>query len=385
MKYELDLFVASLHKDAQPAAWRSLEPLTLEVQFVDLCTHINNTRELLRHWLTNGKINKLSILVPIAQKDITRGLDMLEQLITVNNGTTTAHKNETVDEYYHRLHYMLRRLLEYVFIDFGDYYDTHQKIPNFVMRKKTFKVTNFKRKLEKAFLQPGISDATATLLQSPVEHFLDPSRKTSHYQLVYLRMYRKRYYEDNFSKIKTNWDAMLLIVSLRLNSYAGVQCCLGIIGECLALQETGKEYELLNEMTHEINCIRMANIDRYDTDLPEIQTHLLDHLANWMMMFAFQKNEEENVSPADFCAEKIKLSFSVDELGLLLYLMNESGMILNKNFLNVVRAATQSFSTKAKADVAYESLRSKSYKPDPGAAGKLQEKLMVLFNKAREH
>jgi hypothetical protein len=386
MQYELDLFVASLQKDGQPTVWKNIEPAMLEFKFADLSGYINNTREYLRCLLTSADISKLNILVPLTQRDITRGLDGLEQLMALNNAIAPSDKNETITQYHFRLHYMLRRLLEYMFVDFGDYYDIHQKIPAFVIRRKLRKAANFKKKLEKAVLKPGISDSVASLIQSPINNFLDRSHKTSHHQLLYLRGYRKRFEEDNFKTIKKDWDAMLVIISMRLNSYAAVECCLAIMGERLACHEAGSQYQLLTEVMQEVKCVRMANIDPYEPGLPEIHTQLLDHLTNWMMMFAPQKMEEEvNFSSSFFIAEKIMLSFTVDELGLFLRLMNECGMILNENFLNVVRAAIKTFSTKAKTNIAYESLRSKSYKPDPAAAGKLQDKLMLLFNKARDH
>ncbi|MCP9749488.1 hypothetical protein [Ferruginibacter sp. HRS2-29] len=388
MKYEMDLAVAALQTSYSPAIGKEIEAMVAEEEYSAICQYVNNTRALLRELLIDGNIQRLATLVPLCQRDTTRALDMLQLYLQSLNKGSAAGLQPPVHAYYVRLQYVLKRLLEYIFIDFGDYYNIYQKIPDYVIQRKQKKVLIFKQALNSKLEKTSINYLIEEQLLLPVAEFLKPGSRVSHYHLVYLRKYRSLFQKKCFGKLGTDQDGVLLLIRLRLNTHEAVEICLRSVLQAAVLLPEEERYNFLSGTISSIERLHSGDIDSFHPHLPDIGSVVVQHLAKELGCYLSPGRElqADKVQPrVPEMHEKIELSFSVDELALLFMLMSECGMIVNENYLTVMRTAVRSFATKRQKEISIKSFQNKSYTPEPSVAGKLQVKLMDLFNKAREH
>lgn len=273
---------------------------------------------------------------------------------------------------YHAVIDALREILLFLEEHYGKYMDlgTRMPIPSEIKLKEAL-VAAFLQFKETAQICPALLEVIETVYADFAA--AKECGRTSYYQGFYLLALIK-----SLRKLVPATDAAIIriLITFNFNTPAFIEY------HTLKLQENS---ETLVLVLKEINLINVNPVLALNRLLPSAQ----EQLCAWIIQeISFQEItlSDQGPSPAPSPTppgQKIMTKLSVSELGHILKLFSDIGVLVHPNKTELLEAFAAMFSTEKVKDISPESLRNNFYNENAAVARSVRDLLLAALNQSK--
>lgn len=369
--------IVSLHEDTLRPSPEILEDLTRAVKKAKY--------KLRKIFFRNFSDREFQVFTKLHHEALIGLLDQLLTRIDLEN-TKRTFSRESAEcdsplEYMQTAYQILYELLEF----FQYYYDKHiprqQVIPHLLMQPLLLEIKGYKKYVLKNF-DKGTDPELGSIMIKPFTDFIVRPHKATWHNLFYCRLLHKEFQKLVQSKTrKGTLSLVFLLYNLNFNSNVFYRHLTNFI------MQTGKE----NYLGHLYYCqkvMRQSNIKpniSYKNDNISLQTIMekwfdeeIRYLERTHQLKLNLASPSKETEPQ--VSSKIFANLSVSELAYGFKVLVETKMLKVENYKEFFRTVSSMYRTPGSENISSESLRSKYYKPEPGARAAIKDRIIRMIN-----
>ncbi|WPV66376.1 hypothetical protein [Chitinophaga sp. LS1] len=325
--------------------------------------------------------DKLDQYIQLHQKKLSELMETISNILPEELFTTPPPDNHLIQLYYTL--YDIQVCLEK---DCAPYLDFHCKIPFIYLlsaRQAFTKEIPLLRQLLSSF---GIIDFVQEIIIAPFEEVLQTDN-ISYHRLYYIKELSKHLQQLPSDSTSEHVENILIYMNFNNEIYLNYR--LDIISENIKSFPTTQQQLIQTKLLLKMNSQKRQHPNyRYTHHLPSLKEQIRDWLTD-EHTFLEQKilYPENTLLPEEVArwqAYKVKVDLSVNELGYLIRLMIEHGLILNDNRTEVADFFAQYFATNNQKSLSHLSLRQKMYNYPPSSTESVRGLLLDLFNTSKQ-
>jgi hypothetical protein len=290
------------------------------------------------------------------------------------------------------LYQSLHGLLSFIEKYFTKYFDLSAKVPD---SYRNISVRNFSERLpllKEKLKQKELSHDIIWSVTSCFNEFIESKEaKVSYRRIIYLKeMYREldRLCALEINGLELERHICTSMVYINFNSLKLLNHCTTVIKESFQSKETlNEQMEVLAHYLKQINQVHEKPGVSYKPSHKSLKAQLSDWVTEEIIFlerkqqlsFGFKAEQVEvNNVPKKF---KIETTLSVAQAGYFLRILVDTGMIQNKNTLDLIRFVASHISSKRVQNISQESLRKKFYETDSATKEAVKEAVNKMLSK----
>lgn len=311
---------------------------------------------------------------------------LLELMETISNALPyEAFENPQEGGNLLQLYNTLLHLLTYLERSCPQYLDFRCKVPLIYLITARQVVSKELPGLRQLLSKTGITDMLLEIVLAPMEE-LAQTLNISYQRLYYIKAFCKKLQELPADSTAAHVEDVL--------SYMNYNNKIYLIYKATQLKESINAHPTAHDQLMQTKWLLKKNNQQLEH--PHFQyTHLhpslKEQIREWLTeesIYLEYKVSNPGTTPlpnevAKWLAFKMKFDMAVTDLGYFLYVMMESGLIMNNNKTEVAEFAAQFFCTTNKQDISPESLRHKMYSYTESSAASVRDRLLELYNKSK--
>ena len=297
----------------------------------------------------------------------------------------------SVINFYKELYNILEDLLNFIEMNFPEYFDMEKKIPD---AKRLQMVPETKRNLKMIKNELGKFEMESNLIKitcSPLEDYLFVKKNITYRDLAYLKELQQEliYFIGKKNKVNANDQICRLLLYLNFNRLRFFNYYIRLIEE--EAQKCNNISELIGFYSLKIKLINQQPVKPgivFKPGLPAIK----EQVGSWICEELYYSEKRQQLlsklplqkNEASSNESKIHTSLSVSHLALAVKLLVESKMITNTNSTELMRIVARNFKTDKQEVISEDSLRNKSYNFEAATVSRLKDEIIGLMNLARK-
>ncbi len=311
----------------------------------------------------------------------------LEPLHSMPEEYTRIHLYQTV-------YLSLEQLLAFIERHFSKYFNQDAKSPEsyryIVHREIQEKVPDVRHRLEKK----GIDKQLMAIALFPLDEFIEGvhRKEVSYRRLIYYKELLNELYELGDAQLeneKLNLQVCMVLCYLNYNANRFYKYCIQKISQYIQKQRSlSGQMEKLAYLLKLNNQIQVKpgfayhpKAHTFQEQLSEWITEELHYLEKRQQLLnPYPANADEPVQK-NF---KLKTDLSVPQLAYFLKLLIETGIIKNKNTLEVIRFTAGIIQTKNTENISWGGLRARFYQPQQHAVETIKDRVISFLNYIRK-
>ncbi|MBS1489712.1 MAG: hypothetical protein JSS93_04230 [Bacteroidetes bacterium] len=288
------------------------------------------------------------------------------------------------------VHQKLEELLSFIEKHFSRYFDLSSKIPDSYRSITASDFLERLPKLQKRLKDKSIRTDAIKISTEPFYDFIHKSEvKISFRKLIYLKELFTEINELSLSDIlikELEKQLCTSMIYINFNSTKFFTYCAKIIKETYQSKTTlSGQLEALAYYLKSINQQQEKPSFAYKPSLKSLKTQLTEWVIEEMIFlerkhqlsFSFKLDKTtENQMRKDF---KIYTESSVSQVAYFVRILMETGLIKNKNTIEVIRFFAQNMSTNRTETISHDSFRSKFYNVEASAKEAVQADVLKLL------
>lgn len=285
----------------------------------------------------------------------------------------------------------LEHLLNYIERHFSKYFNQDAKSPEsyryMVHRDIKEKIPDIRHKLENKQADKRL----LSIAFSPLDDFVEGVRRkeVSYRKLIYLKELLselKDHAGSNLESEKLDLQLCMMLCYLNFNSNRFYRFCTKEITRIIHEQETlTEQIEKLAYLLKLNNQIQVKPGFAWHPKARSFQ----EQLSEWISEELYYLEKRKQLFSASNSIEiqkdfKFKTDLSVPQVAYFLKLMMDTGVIRNKNALEVIRFTSGIVQTKHTENISWGSLRTKYYQPERHAVETIKGVVIEFLNQIRK-
>ena len=382
MKYALERIDNLVLRTLHPTRITDSNPTVKEIQAIytfAAADHDCIIDQLKNEFFSIQKEKQLELYVQRYQSSIIHLADILVQYID-------EVKESRFQKLYKDLLGLLESLLSFIEDYFSRYFDLDAKIPESyrILSNQEFQsaFTLIKTKARRFTNYPTLLEIITESYQ--VFALRNPQRPITFRRLIYHKKLLSAIFKimDHNKKSSQEEQLINLLQYLNFNHNRFVYILTAKIS--MVVNELLSPSEKLDNL--------YLHLKYYNQHQTKPQYSLLPHLPdlkesclNWLQeeIYFIEKKMQPNFILPQLPQKEItpiETSLSVPQLGLLIRILIDTGIIKNQSYRNITQMTALYFKTKNADSISSESLRLKTYTPDRTAIRNVKDTLLVLLN-----
>jgi len=324
--------------------------------------------------------DKLAQYIRVHQYKILELMETISTSLPHELFTNPATENPLI-----QLYYLLYDLHVYLEKNCAAYLDFHCKISLIYLQSARQLFIKEIPVLRQLFSGTGITESAQKIILAPFEKVIQ-SDNVSFQRVHYLKKLSTLLQQLPPESTTEHIDKLLLFMNFNNGYY--VEYKLASLSENIKSFSTNDQQLIQIDWLLKINNQQREHPNyQYAHNLPSLKEQIREWLT-YESTYLERKllRPESPLLPEEVArwqAFKVKVDLSVNEIGYLLRLMMEHGMILNTNRTEVADFFAQYFAAKNQASISGVSLRQKLYSYLPSSAESVRDHLLGLFNTSK--
>lgn len=324
--------------------------------------------------------NNLEQYIRFQQHQLLELMDTISTAIPYEAFANPPEENNLL-----RLYHVLLDLLTYLEKSCPQHLDFRCKVPLIYLITARQVISRELSSLRQLLVSTGISDLLLEIVLAPIEE-LEQTINISYQRLYYIKAFSQKLQELPADSTPSHVEDVL--------SYMNYNNKIYLTYKTKQLKESIQEHTTTHEQLMQTKWLLKKNNQQLEH--PHFQyTHLhpslKEQIRSWLTeesIYLEHKLLYPDTTPipsemAKWANFKVVFDMAVPDIGCLLRMMLECGLIMNENRKEVAEFAAQFFATTNQKHISSGSLRHKMYSFPESAAGAVRDVLMEMYNKSK--